>query len=82
MPLYDYTCRGCGRTFETLVRGDASSVRCPRCGSVDVERQVSLFAVNTPGTRHAALQKERKANLKVETDKAVAHEEYVAKQHD
>ena len=82
MPLYDYSCRGCGHTFEALVRGDTTSLRCGKCQSADIERQVSLFAVNTPGTRQASLNKARKVNYGIEKDKAIAHEEYVNKQHD
>lgn len=81
MPLYDYACRGCARTFEVLVRGEAT-VLCPHCQGADVERQISLFAVNTPGTRQASLNKARKVNYGIEKDKAIAHEEYVNKQHD
>jgi putative FmdB family regulatory protein len=46
MPLYEFTCPGCGRSFEELVRSaDAvSSVRCPTCGSANVRRKISLFA--------------------------------------
>lgn len=82
MPLYDYHCRACGHQFEALVRNDAAPTSCPRCHAEGIERLPSLFAVNTPGTRQASLNKARKANLSVERDKAIAHEEYVNKHHD
>jgi putative FmdB family regulatory protein len=82
MPLYDYRCRSCGHEFEVLVRGDAGTLSCARCASVDVERLPSMFAVNTEGTRQASLGKARKANLGVERDKAIANEEYINKHHD
>ncbi len=47
MPLYDYKCAGCGTLFEELVRSSSeeSEVRCPKCGSATVSRQVSSFAL-------------------------------------
>ena len=53
MPLYEYSCRGCGRRFEVLQRvgADHSGVGCPVCGSDDVAKQFSTFAsaVSTSG---------------------------------
>jgi putative FmdB family regulatory protein len=46
MPLYDYRCVGCGRTFETLLnRWDAPAPPCPHCGAARAERQLSVFGV-------------------------------------
>ena len=81
MPLYDYTCTACHREFEVLIRHDSSSVACPTCGSNDTERLPSLFAVDSAGTRQASLNKARERNLKVETDKAIANQEYIDKHH-
>jgi putative FmdB family regulatory protein len=46
MPLYEYSCRGCGRRFEVLQRvgADHTGVVCPGCGSVEVAKQFSTFA--------------------------------------
>jgi putative FmdB family regulatory protein len=46
MPLYEYTCRGCGRRFEVLQRLGAGreGVACPGCGSTEVVKQLSTFA--------------------------------------
>lgn len=41
MPLYDYRCRGCGALSELLVRSTEFYVKCPECGSDDMERLVS-----------------------------------------
>lgn len=43
MPIYDFACRSCGRTFDELVRPD-TRVACPGCGGGEVERQLSLPA--------------------------------------
>jgi putative FmdB family regulatory protein len=42
MPLYEYACPSCGHSFEELVFGEDEKVVCPRCQTVEVERQVSL----------------------------------------
>ncbi len=46
MPLYEYRCRTCGRTFEMLRRmQDADrDLQCPECRSEEVERLLSTFA--------------------------------------
>ena len=45
MPLYEYRCSQCGEKFEKLVRFGAGDgdIRCPSCGSLVVERLISLF---------------------------------------
>jgi putative FmdB family regulatory protein len=45
MPLFEYTCRACGRRFEYLMR-QSGSPACPACASVEVEKQLSVFAVS------------------------------------
>jgi len=46
MPLFEYSCRECGRRFEYLTReGQAPS--CPACASVELEKQLSVFAVSS-----------------------------------
>ena len=46
MPLYEYHCRECDKTFEMLRRmKDADlDLECPDCRSTKVERQLSTFA--------------------------------------
>lgn len=41
MPLYEYTCKKCDHTFETLVFGD-DKVECPQCQGTRVEKLLSL----------------------------------------
>lgn len=47
MPIYEYRCRACDRTFERLVDTGAKAVACPTCASVDVARMLSLFGMKT-----------------------------------
>lgn len=82
MPIYEYHCLTCGREFEALVRGEADAPRCPGCQGSALERMRSLFAVSSEGTRQTSLQAARKANKKVQLEKAVADREMIEHHHD
>lgn len=47
MPIYEYTCRACGRPLSLFFRSfaqaqaQAAAARCPHCQSQDLERRVS-----------------------------------------
>jgi len=45
MPIFEYECKGCGRSFELLVRSDVR-IACPSCDSEKVVKKLSLFAAN------------------------------------
>ncbi len=49
MPIYEYRCRKCGERFEKFVRSFSAqqTLECPRCGSQEVEKAVSLFGVGS-----------------------------------
>ena len=40
MPMFDFTCTGCGTVFEELVFGDEAPA-CPKCGAA-TQRQMSV----------------------------------------
>lgn len=56
MPIYEYTCQNCHKTFEKLVRtmNGPGKVPCPECGSVKTARALSLFAVGAEGAPKGA----------------------------
>lgn len=56
MPLFDFHCQACDKTFEKLVRSD-TQVACPHCGSADVSKCVSKPA--EPGKSKALLASAR-----------------------
>jgi len=43
MPIYDYRCKDCNKTFDLLIRTDTIPA-CPECGSLQLEKLVSLLA--------------------------------------
>jgi len=53
MPIYEYTCRGCGHEFEAFIRNSAAAkpAACPKCESAELERQFSLPAIASDSTR-------------------------------
>lgn len=51
MPIYEYACAPCGKSFEELVirKSDEAGVKCPACGSAEVARQMSRPAAARSG---------------------------------
>ncbi len=40
MPLYDFYCEKCAKSFEEIISADETPV-CPTCGTQDVKREIS-----------------------------------------
>ncbi|MBE9507339.1 MAG: zinc ribbon domain-containing protein [Chloroflexi bacterium] len=51
MPVYEYCCDECGERFELFVRSVAHKATpvCPRCGSPEVRKAISLFGIGGAG---------------------------------
>lgn len=51
MPIYEYRCDECGEKFELLVRSVArqTAPTCPKCGSPQVQKNISLFGIGSAG---------------------------------
>jgi len=45
MPIFEYICKDCGRGFEKIVPRYDSNTDCAHCSSLNVEKQLSVFAV-------------------------------------
>jgi putative FmdB family regulatory protein len=58
MPIYEYRCAECGEKFELFLRSVTRKAvpTCPKCGSSEVEKAVSLFGVggSSGGSRASA----------------------------
>ena len=76
MPIYEYECRGCGHQFEFLLL-PTTVAACPSCGGSDLQREISMFAVSSEGTRQQALSDARKRAAGVKRDKDHAEMEYI-----
>lgn len=55
MPVYDYKCEDCGKVSEVFLRSLGEPVKCPSCGSENLERIFSAsYLIKTespaPGT--------------------------------
>jgi putative FmdB family regulatory protein len=52
MPVYEYVCQSCKRTFSVLIlRASDEKVTCPDCGSEDVLKKFSTFSCGVqPGS--------------------------------
>ena len=52
MPLYEYLCKKCQKVFEILQLSsrDGEEVKCPHCGSREVEKLLSTFGSRISGT--------------------------------
>ena len=49
MPIYEYRCGDCDRHFERYVATSGGAATCPACGSAEVKRMLSLFAMKSEG---------------------------------
>lgn len=46
MPVYDYLCLDCHKSFETVLslnEHDRKNPKCPHCGSKNVEQEAAAF---------------------------------------
>ncbi|MEP7384536.1 MAG: zinc ribbon domain-containing protein [Gemmatimonadota bacterium] len=75
MPLFDYTCKACGVTFEALVLKGKEPV-CAGCGSADLERLLSLPAVRSASTHDLAMRSAKKRDQAQSAERGHAQRQY------
>lgn len=81
MPIYEYQCRACKHSFETLVRGSEQPV-CPACQSGDIERLLSSFGVSSEARSHSVLQAARRDfTYSTRRRDEIRHEQEVIRDH-
>ncbi len=56
MPIYEFRCRKCEHTFETLasMNEDGSGLNCPECGEPKPEKLLSIFSASGTGSPAAS----------------------------
>jgi putative FmdB family regulatory protein len=81
MPIYEYSCKGCGHEFEALVRG-SDVPRCPACGAEDLERLLSLPVVKSETTKAQALKAARKRDKTLGTERTQEQLKYERSHND
>jgi putative FmdB family regulatory protein len=51
MPLFEYQCQACDHAFEELVASSDTPVVCPKCGSDQIRKLLSVFAASVGGSQ-------------------------------
>jgi putative FmdB family regulatory protein len=75
MPIYDYSCRGCGKRFDALVRGNETA-SCPACGSQELEKNLALPALKTEGTHAKAMKAAKRRDKRQARDNYWTQRDY------
>jgi putative FmdB family regulatory protein len=50
MPIYSYKCKKCGRLFDFLKIKASEKPVCPRCGSMELDKQIAAAGVIMSGS--------------------------------
>jgi putative FmdB family regulatory protein len=61
MPLYDFRCQECNKTFEALLTSSSQAaldeVKCPKCGSKNVLKTISASSYRLATTSNTPIGK-------------------------
>ena len=53
MPIFEYLCKSCGKSFEKLVpKATDELYPCPECGSKQTEKKLSVFSPQMNPDQH------------------------------
>jgi putative FmdB family regulatory protein len=80
MPIYDFSCRGCGHQFEAFVRTGAPA--CPECRSEDLERMPSLPSLRSDSTRGQIRRETTARDKKLGAEREHTQRQYEASHDD
>jgi putative FmdB family regulatory protein len=53
MPIFEYVCKDCQKSFEALLLG-SKQAQCPSCQGTNLDQQISVFAVGSSARSSAA----------------------------
>jgi putative FmdB family regulatory protein len=76
MPIFEYACKTCGATFETLVRPNSNPPSCPSCTSTELEKLISTPAIKSESTHGLAMKAAKKRDKIAGSEKAREQREY------
>jgi putative FmdB family regulatory protein len=62
VPIYEYRCTNCERSFEAFVRPGDSGAQCPHCNGSKLTREMSTFAARGSNGDSAAAVASAMAN--------------------
>ncbi|MBF0281156.1 MAG: zinc ribbon domain-containing protein [Zetaproteobacteria bacterium] len=51
MPIFEFRCKSCTHTFETLVIRSGDAVVCPACQSDELAKMISAHAIGSSSSR-------------------------------
>ena len=76
MPIFEFSCKGCGKEFEALVRPQDAAPACPSCNSADLEKLISRPAIKSESTHALAMKAAQKRDKIAGAEKAREQREY------
>ena len=76
MPIFEYSCKGCGKEFEALVRPNTPAPVCPSCQGADLEKLISRPAIKSESTHALAMKAAQKRDKIAGSEKAREQREY------
>jgi putative FmdB family regulatory protein len=76
MPIFEYSCKGCGKEFEALVRPQDAAPACPSCKGADLEKLISRPAIKSESTHGLAMKAAKKRDKIAGSEKAREQREY------
>lgn len=76
MPMFEYSCKSCGKAFEALMRTNSAAPACPACQSTELEKLISLPAIKSDSTHGLAMKAAKKRDQKAGSENARAQREY------
>ncbi len=79
MPIYEYKCLDCGKTFEKIVLV-SEQPDCDFCHSKNLEKLFSPAGIRTSKSTRKSESQEQLARSKIRKDRAVAESEFIRKE--
>ena len=76
MPIFEYACKSCGKSFEALVRPNTDAPSCPACHGTELEKLISSPAIKSESTHGLAMRAARKRDKIAGAEKAREQREY------